>query len=157
MRRDYFELDVSNVDWVETDEAPSQPLVEIAFTGPTDSLRDRFSGVDGDLLDADEVDVAFRLQESLDEDEEAPGVVAVTNRLTGEFILELNETADHVRTFIAAARSFGEASDVDGCYRVVVSIEDETLVDYEKQTFLVYDTDGEILREESLIPSGIEL
>lgn len=157
MRRDYFELDVSNVDWVEEDTEPRQPLVEIEFTGPVDSLRGRLSDVGGDLLDAGDVDVAFRLQEPLDDDDEAPGVVAVTNRLDGEFVLELNETADDVLRFIAAARSFGEASDGDGCYRVVITSDGDTLVDYEKRTFLVYDTDGNILQEESLIPSGIEL
>lgn len=157
MRRDYFELDVSNVDWVDTDDDPQQPLVEIEYTGPADSLRDRLSDGDGHLLDATDVDVAFRLQQSLENDDEAPGVVAVTNRLTGEFILELNETADDVLRFIAAARSFGETNDADGYYRVVITSDEETLVDYEKRTFLVYDMDGELLRKESLIPSGIEL
>lgn len=157
MRRDYFELDVSNLGWVDGDDDPEQPLVEIEFTGPVDSLRDRLSGLDGNLLDANEVDVAFRLQEPLDDDESAPGVVGVTNRITGEFILELNESAADVLRFIRAARTYGEAGDDDGCYEVVISSDGDELVTYEKRTFLVYDVDGEVLREESLIPSGIEL
>lgn len=159
MRRDYFELDVSNVDWVAAGGKPEQPLVEIEFTGPGDSLRERLSGADGELLDAGEVDVAFRLQNTVDEDGAVPGVVAVTNRITGDFVLELNETADDVFRFIRAARAYGEAVESDGCYRVVITIdgEDETLVDYEKQTFLVYDADGSVLEGESLIPSGVEL
>lgn len=157
MRRDYFDLDVSNVDWVDTDADPEQPLVEIEFTGPSESLRTRLSDVDGTLLDANEVDVAFRLQSPLEGDPEAPGVVAVTNRLTGEYILELNETADDVLRFIRAARTYGEAENGDGRYRVVIRLADDDLVEYEKRTFLVYDSEGNLLHEESLIPSGVEL
>lgn len=156
MRRDYFELDVSNIEWVETDADPEQPLVEIVFNGPSDSLRKRLSDAEGVLLDASEIDVAFRLQEPMD-DPEAPGVVAVTNRITGEFIFELNETADDVLRFIKAARIYGESENGDGCYRVDITGEDDSIVEYEKCTFLVYDTDGNLLHEESLIPSGVEL
>lgn len=156
MRRDYFELDVTNVDWAEAGGEPRQPLVEIEFSGPGDTLRERLSDADGELLAGEDVDVAFRLQEPLAEDGETPGVVAVTNRVTGEYVLELNEQAADVLQFIEAAREFGE-SDGTSSYRVVVAIDDEQLVEYEKETFLVYDADGEFLREESLIPPGVEL
>ena len=155
MRRDYFELDVSNVDWADAGSEPAQPLVEIEFNGPDDLLRERLSDTDGDLLDGEDVDVTFRLQEPLS-GEDTPGVVAVTNRVTGEYVLELNEEAADVLGFIEAARQYGE-HDEDGGYRVVVSVDDEELVDYVKETFLVYDADGEFLRERSLIPPGVEL
>lgn len=166
MRRDYFELEVTNIDWVGEDGEPEQPLVEIEFSGPGDLLRDRLSDADGETLTGEDVDVAFRLQGDLEEDDAAPGVVAVTNRITGDFVLELNETADDVLRFIEAARAYGDAVEhgsttadtaVDGSYRVIVSIDGEELVEYEKETFLVYDADGEFLREESLIPPGVEL
>ncbi|MFB6221062.1 MAG: DUF5793 family protein [Halolamina sp.] len=156
MRRDYFELEVTNVDWLGEGGEPVQPLVEIDFSGPGDTLRERLSDADGEPLEGEDVDVAFRLQEDLDEDSTAPGVVAVTNRITGDFVLELNETADDVLRFIEAARAYGEADD-EGGYRVVVSIDGEEMAEYEKRTFLVYDAEGEFLREESLIPSGVEL
>ncbi|GAB7093693.1 DUF5793 family protein [Halolamina litorea] len=156
MRRDYFELDVTNVDWAEAGGAPAQPLVEIEFSGPEEMLRERLSDADGDLLAGEDVDVAFRLQEPLAGEGPAPGVVSVTNRVTGEYVLELNETADDVLRFIDAAREFGE-NDEDGGYRAVLSVDGEELVSYEKGTFLVYDADGEFLREESLIPPGVEL
>jgi len=157
MRRDYFELDVTNVDWAEAGGEPAQPLVEIDFSGPGETLRERLSDTDGDLLDGEDVDVAFRLQEELGEgDEPVPGVVAVTNRVTGEYVLELNEASDDVLGFIEAARAYVDAEE-EGGYRVIVSIEDEEMVEYEKETFLVYDADGEFLRERSLIPPGVEL
>ncbi|MEF8799681.1 MAG: DUF5793 family protein [Halolamina sp.] len=156
MRRDYFELEVTNIDWLAEGCEPVQPLVQIEFSGPGETLRERLSDADGNPLEGDDVDVAFRLQGNLDEESAAPGVVAVTNRITGDFVLELNETADDVLRFIDAARAYSETEDGGG-YRVIVSIDGDPLAEYEKQTFLVYDAEGEFLREESLIPSGVEL
>ncbi|WP_129115133.1 DUF5793 family protein [Halegenticoccus tardaugens] len=157
MRRDYFALDVENIDWIDDGGDPRKPLVRIDFHGPPELLRDRLSKDDDELLDAAETDVAFRLQGSIDRSD-ATGVVAVTNRITGDFVLELNEDAEDVLRFIRAAREHGRASgERDGRYRVEISIEGEPLVSYEKSTFLVYDAGGSLLRSKSLIPSGVEL
>jgi len=94
MRRDYFELTVEGVD--DDTHRPVTPLVRIDFHGPDGLLRDRLSGTDGTLLAADDVDVAFRLREPLSTADDSEGVVGVTNRYTGDFILELNETATDV-------------------------------------------------------------
>ncbi|WP_327051649.1 DUF5793 family protein [Halomicrococcus gelatinilyticus] len=157
MRRDYFTLDVENIDWVDEDGSPSKPTVTIHFEGPSSTLRERLTGPDGDLLDADETDVTFRLQESVDEPG-ATGVVSVTNRTTGDFILELNEEAEDVLRFIRAARTYGqETSDTTGRYHVEIAINGDDEVEYEKTTFLVYNREGNLLRQHSLIPSGVEL
>ncbi|WP_435364276.1 DUF5793 family protein [Haloarchaeobius sp. DYHT-AS-18] len=158
MRRDYFTLQVGNVDWVEDDDGtPEKPTVTIEFEGPVSTLQERLTGIDGEPLDAEETDVAFRLQTALDEDDQARGVVSVTNRVTGDFILELNEDADDVLRFIRAARRYGESAETEGEYTVNVSLEGESFVTYDKSTFLVYNEDGGLLRSQSLIPSGVEL
>ncbi|WP_089785311.1 DUF5793 family protein [Natronobacterium haloterrestre] len=156
MRREHFTLDVDNVDWVDTDDEPRKPSVSIDFTGPATMLRERLTGTDGDVLEAGETDVALRLQDPLGDD--ARGVVSVTNRITGEFILELNEAADDVLKFIRAARGYGEAAnDDDGRYEVEITLDGDPYVTYDKRTFLVYDDEGSLLRQHSLIPSGVEL
>jgi hypothetical protein len=81
----------------------------------------------------------------------------VTNRVTGEFVLELNADADAVLEFIDAARAYGKTTDDDVRYRVELSIDGEPLTEYGKSTLLVYDVDGNLLRQHSLIPSGVEL
>ncbi|WP_049986510.1 DUF5793 family protein [Halobellus rufus] len=156
MRRDYFELDVENVSWVDDGGDPKKPQVRIDFHGPNDVLERRLSDPTGGYLEASETDVAFRLQDPL-EDPDAAGVVSVTNRITGDFVLELNESADDVLAFIRAAREYGRDAADEGRYRVEVRIDGEEAVVYEKQTFLVYDADGNLLRSHSLIPSGVEL
>ena len=153
MRRDYFDLTVTGVGGDADD--PATPLVRIDFHGPEGLLRDRLSGTDGDLLDASEVDVAFRLREPLSTADDPKGVVGVTNRYTGDFVLELNETATDVLPFIHAARD--SAGEEDAHYRIEIDIEGERLIAYDKDTFLVYDHEGNLLRNESLIPSGVEL
>lgn len=156
MRRDYFRLEVDNVDWVDAGGDPEKPTVNISFQGPEDLLLERLED-EGELLDASRIDVAFRLHDPID-DPEATGVVGVTNRLTGDFVFELNEDADSVLRFIRAAHEYGRAADdSEGRYCVHVDIEGEHVVSYDKRTFLVYDAQGNLRRDESLIPSGVEL
>ena len=157
MRRDYFTLDVHGVEWVDTGGEPEQPGVVIDFEGPKSLLRERITDTDGEFLDASTIDVSFRLQTDVDDDE-AMGVVSVTNRFTGDFVLELNVEAEHVITFIRAARKFGQyAGENTDRYEITIRIDREDVATYGKQTFLVYDRDGELLRQHSLIPSGVEL
>lgn len=153
MRRDYFTLDVRNV---EAADGEDRPTVVIGFGGPDDQLLDRLTDGEGNPLDAGEVDVAYRLQTAVD-DEDAAGVVAVTNRVTGEFILEMNAAADDVFEFLHAARTYGKESEAPERYRIVVTIDDEEVATYDKTTFLVYDDEGGLLREHSLIPNNVEL
>jgi len=157
MQRDRFTLQVDHIDWADAGGEPRRPTVIIDVEGADGEreIRERLSDPDGEPLAADETDVAFRLTE--DRGEGAAGVVGVTDRLTGDFVLELNEDADDVFAFIHAARRYGEEAGDDGQYRVVIKANGEEIVTYDKTTFLVYTREGELLREHSLIPSGVEL
>jgi len=157
MRREDLTLNVRDVGWIETGGEPRQPTVVVAVDSEAETdLRDRLTAPGGDLLEAEQTDVAYRLLGPVD-DPETGGVVSVTDRVTGDFVLELNEDADDVLRFIRAARRYGEHTDGDGEYRVVIRDGDEDIVTYEKNTFLVYNETGELLRQHSLIPSGVEL
>lgn len=145
MRRDYFTLEATPVD------DQGVPAIRIDFDGPEERLRERLTA-DGELLDAESIDVAYRLQGET-ADPATGGVLAVTDRVTGDFVLETNAVADDVLRFIAAVRD----RNGDPHYRVVLTIEGEPLVEYEKRLLLVYDVEGELLRGRSLIPSGVEL
>jgi hypothetical protein len=147
MRRDYFTLAVTNVE-----EGTERPTVHIDFEGPTDAFLERATDEAGEPLAGDHLDVTCRLQEPLGDDTMA--VASVTNRETGEYVLELDTDAADVLAFVAAVQAEGED---DRCYRVEVTIDGEVFATVEKGTFLVYDHEGELLRAESLIPPGIEL
>ncbi len=149
MRRDYFTLNAAGT----TVEEPSPPVVSITYEGPREELESRLHGEAG-RLDEEGVDVAYRLRDLLEADDPM-GVLAVSDRITGEYVLELNAEADSVFAVTDAA---GNDADGSGRYRLVIETEDGTeLAAYEKSTLLVYDTDGDLLRDRSLIPSGVEI
>jgi hypothetical protein len=156
MRRDYFTLDVRNVGGEEEPEEPGIPTVTIDFDGPDDQLTERLTDESGAVLEASDLDVSYRLHGPVD-DPDTEGVVAVTNRVTGDFVLELNADAGDVTRFVDAARAYGKDTDDGKRYRVEVTIAGESFATYEKSTLLVYDADGGLLRGHSLIPSGVEL
>lgn len=148
MRRDYFDANVRNVD-----EAKDRPVIEIAFDGPDGLLSERLV-TDSGTLDGGEIDVTYRL--TTDEDAaDARGVLSVANRLTGEFVLEAHVDPDAVYALVSATK---DAESEDG-HRYRVRLDDaagESTV-YDKETLLVYDADGSLLRQRSLIPGGVEL
>jgi hypothetical protein len=155
MRRDYFELEVRNVEWVDADGDPEKPTLRIDFHGPEELLLDRLEDRH-DRLEAAETDVSFRLLED-GEGTDREGVVAVTDRLTGDYVLEANEPAETVFEFVRAATAFGKSADHEGGYRIEVLVDGEVAVAFDKRTLLVYDAAGDLMRGESLIPSGVEL
>ena len=156
MRRDYFTLDVRNLGGGGDTDDRGIPTVTIDFDGPDDQLTDRLTDDSGTALEAGELDVSYRLHGPVDE-ADTGGVVAVTNRVTGDFVLELNADAEDVTRFVDAARVYGKSTDDGKRYRVELTIDGEPFATYEKSTLLVYDTDGSLLRSHSLIPSGVEL
>lgn len=150
MRRDYFKLTVDGI------ESPQEkPTVTIEYEGPSGAIEDRLH--DGaDWLDEDEIDVAYRLLGDLD-DPDTDGVVALTNRLTGEYILELNVSADSVFEFVRATEEYHDATGNETRFGIVIESQDERLVEYDISTLLVYDESGNLRKQHSLIPSGVEL
>jgi len=155
MRRDSYRLEVSNVAWLEAGEDPRQPALDVRVDEDPETVGERFRH-DDEPLSSGDVDVTFRFLGSGDH-EGSVGVLAIANRLTGEFLLEVNAEGTDLRTFVTAARRYGERTDDPARYRVRVVAQRDTAVDLEKRTLLVYASDGELLRQHSLIPSGVEI
>lgn len=153
MRRECVTLEVQDVAWLEEGGAPRQPVLRVTVEDDAATVRHRLLG-EGGVVDAADVDVTFRFQEGA---EAKRGVVAITDRLTGEFLLEVNAPAAEVMTFVSAARRYAERTEGDARFRVRVLAAGEAVLDLEKRTLLVYADDGELLRERSLIPSGVEI
>jgi hypothetical protein len=147
MRRDYFTL---NVDGLTADESGA-PAITVTYEGPTAELESRLQRGE-ESLGADEVDVAYRLQDPID-DPAPTGVLAIADRVTGEYILELNADADAILDVTDVV----DDTDGDGHYRLVITTDDAELAAHEKSTLLVYDADGNLRRNRSLIPSGVEI
>ena len=155
MRRDSYRLEVSNVAWLEAGEDPRQPALDVQVDEDPEMVQGRFRH-DGDPLASSDVDVTFRFLGS-GEDAADGGVLAIANRVTGEFLLEVDADGTDLQRFVTAARRYAERTDDPARYRVRVVATGEAVVDLEKRTLLVYASDGELLREHSLIPSGVEI
>ena len=139
MRREDFRTDV------DVDEPV--PELTVAFEGTPQVLRDRLDG--GDPLGANEIDVAYRQTPT-----EESGVLSVTDRLTGEYIFEAPLADSALRDLVetAAAREKDERD-----YALTIDPGDGQEFVFEKSTLLVYDVDGNLDRDRSLIPGGVEL
>jgi len=155
MRRDQFTMAVRNAD-------DHPPTLDIVYDGPVDELDNRLTD-DGAPLEATDLDAAFRLlapPEDADDTEtddtdadEAEGVFSLAHRLTGSYLFEVNAGVEEMRDLVAAAREV----DDDARYRIRIRPEDGDATVYEMSALFVYDTEGELLRQRSLIPSGVEL
>jgi hypothetical protein len=145
MRREYFTTTTRIPDGGE----PARPTIELAYDGPIDELRSAIEDDAGASLPADAIDVTCRLRA----DDHGTCVLGLTHRLTGEFLLEVNADADPILRLVDAARA---SDDEDATYRVRIEADDARAI-YDKETLLVYDSDGNLLRGQSLIPSGVEL
>jgi len=161
MRREDITLDVSDAGWPDSEADPRKPTLSLRLDDDADALSRRLVSEDGTRLDASEIDATVRLHGDPQESD-ATGVVAVTNRITGEYVLECNAGADTILQFARAARRYGEASDGDTRCRVDLRATDDageetSVATYDKRTLLVYGESGELLREHSLIPSGVEI
>lgn len=149
MRRDYFTIEATGV---QADD-PDRPIVRITYDGPTEEFEPRLRRGETQLEGGD-VDITYRLQDELETDEPM-GVLAIADRVTGEYVLELNAGAN---TVLAVTDAVADDEESETRYKVVIRSGDGSeLVSYEKSTLLVYDRDGELLRDRSLIPSGVEI
>jgi hypothetical protein len=156
MRREQFSLGVTDVAWVDADADPRLPTVSIAYEGDPAEVRERLRGVTDEPATAEDADLAIRLQRSA-ESGEAEAVLALTHRLTGDYILELTTDPETMLTFTRAARRYGELNESGPWYRARILAGNEVAAEFEKETLLVYGPDGELLRQHSLIPGGVEL
>jgi hypothetical protein len=157
MRRDYFSVEIHNIGRNEAGEdgEPRCPTLDITFDGPPTALDDRLTNEEGDRPSST-IDVTCRLLDSA-EDPDANGVIGVTDRQTGDFLLEANVDAEEVLEFVRAAREYGTETEGSERYRMCITGENGEIVRHDESTFLLYNDEGDLVRRHSLIPSGVEL
>jgi len=146
MRRDYFEVEFRAVE----EGADERPAIVIEYDGPDGMLADRLTADEG-TLDASEIDITYRTTPTGGEGGQS-GVLSITNRITGDFVLEANVDSGAIESLVAAATETDDTS-----YRIRITDSEGKSTVYEKELLLVYDESGSLRRSESLIPGGVEL
>jgi hypothetical protein len=148
MRRDHFTVEAESLDPAGADI----PTLDITYDGPEETLTAQLTEDGGDQIAAADIDAAFRFRDD-HESADAMGVCSLTHRVTGEYLLEVNAAGEDILDLVATAR---EATD-EGSYRVRINRADGEPIIYDLDALLVYDAEGNLLRQHSLIPSGVEL
>lgn len=147
MRRDHFTLSAENID----SESAAKPTLSVSYSGPPGTLTARLEAETGTPPSGDDVDASFRLLPD-DDGTDGSGVFGLSRRLTGDFVLEANANADEIFPLVDATRDTGGTA-----YRIHIDRSGAETVTMDMETLLVYDEEGSLLRDRSLIPSGVEL
>lgn len=79
------------------------------------------------------------------------GVFSLTHRMTGSYLLEVTLPVDALFELVETARTDTD----EPTYRITVDIDEP--ITYELDALFVYDSEGDLRRQDSLIPSGVEL
>lgn len=98
MERDQFHVETETVGEPATAEQPVHPGLRIHFDGSSDRLRQGLSERLRDNIAVEEIDVSFRRLSS--EGETAEGILALSDRVTGRYILEVKTAVNLVREFV---------------------------------------------------------
>lgn len=155
MRRDKLSVELVNAHCPERSE-PRPPRFVVRFDGPEAELASQFHNPGGSVYTPEQLDVSFREQPPSN-GPPSTGVFSVSDRLTGEFLFEVNASTGLIGAFSDAVRRYAETIDAPPQYEVALWAAGTERAVFTKDTFLVFQQDGTLLRHHSVIPTSIEL
>ena len=154
--RDQTTIELTNTGWLDNGSTPSQPCLRLHITLSSDDLAERFQPGDGSTYRPSDLDLYFRDRSSSRAAVEG-GILTVSDRLTGDLLLEAVVNASVIERFVSAVRQYAARTGNDRKYTVELQCEGTIATSFEKQIFIVYNAENELLRERSVIPAHIEL
>ncbi|MFQ3293025.1 MAG: hypothetical protein ACI8VE_000079 [Natrialbaceae archaeon] len=80
----------------------------------------------------------------------------MTDTVTGTYLLEVNIAPDVIEKFVSAVREYATSVDEETWYTVELWAGGQQVGAFDKETLLIYGTDGALLSHRSLIPDSIE-
>jgi len=155
MERSQFTVRIAASESPTNDSGIDQPTLCLEFDGTADRLYEHLSSRLRDDLSGDEVDVSFRTVATTDQTD--TGMVTLSDRITGAYILEVKMPTETVIEFVQDVRTYAGESGQDPRYTVQIRAEEKTITTFEQELLLVYDSDGTLRRHASLIPNDTEV
>jgi hypothetical protein len=156
MRREEFSFETQHVGPETGETTAPLPTLKLQYGGAEGELRAAMAKTDVSTQGKSDLDVSLRLKGDFDEPE-PDGVLAVTGRLTGDFICECNVPAKQIFEFLSATKRRAAAVDRRPKYRLQMYVDDTPIRTEEMDTFLVYTKSGVLRESESLLPNGVQL
>ena len=102
----------------------------------------------------DEIDVSLQLHSAVD-DMDARGTLALSDRTTGEYLIEMEVSAKRIFDFVLSVHQYADRVGDEGEYGVTFEAENGTAMEYIVEPLLVYKMDGDLYRPKSLIPTWV--
>lgn len=151
MRRADFEIETRHLAPADSEATPPLPTLALSYDSEDDHLQERLSETGGAPLGDGDIDVSVRLMDTV-KPEEATAILAISNRLTGEFICEGVVAAETVLDFLEAVSARAEHVEGDPRYRIQLREGSTPVRTFETGALLVYTKEGGLEESTSLIP-----
>ncbi|MFW6436532.1 MAG: DUF5793 family protein [Halococcoides sp.] len=124
-----------------------RPVVAIEYDGPRERLLDRVDSVTTAPIGPDDLELAIRPAPAT----KGAAVLAITGTATGAYLLETPVDHNAFEAVTTSARDRG----VETVAVVIRPIEGDP-VEFDTRTILLYDDAGQIRRDRSLVPGGVQ-
>lgn len=149
-------VDLTDTQWLDNDNVPTTPRLRLHLSMPEEVLADRFRNPAGSAYRPEDLDVYFR-ECSSTRATVSTGVLTVSDRLTGDLLIEGTISSTVIERLVYAVHQRADRASDPPTYVVELVVHGDDVAAFEKQALLVYDSDGNLLRERSVIPTHIEL
>ena len=140
----------NRVDWAHSKGSPKVPALVVIFEGRSLACIDRLREFSVDESLPEQLDVLFRVNL---EDPDIPGVLGIGNRLTGDYLLEIEVDRTRIFRFVDVVHRYADETGRGVQYDLWISSGDGLVMDYALQVLQVYSYDGDIIRNRSILPT----
>ena len=155
MQHDQFRFTLTNTERVDGPGEADQPLLRIECTKSRENLSTEFVTRVREGMDTADIEISLRYLKASTETE--TGVLALTDSITGEYILECYGDIEPLPEFLQTARESAYHTDGTPRYTVKIRAPNRVISRFKTDLLRVYDGTGTLIRQDSLIPSDIEL
>jgi len=155
MYENQWTLSTDNTDWVNDLGSPQIPVLKITFDGSSSECREHLSETSLVRRMPSTVDVTFRLQADQD-GLNVDGILAVANT-RGDYIVECEGHSGQILEIVDVANQYADRLNDMGHYELCIEANDGLVKRWIEVALILYSAKAEVLREQSLIPPGLDI
>jgi hypothetical protein len=155
MYENHWTLNTDNTDWVDNNDSPQVPMLKISFDGSSSECWDYLGENSLVRRMPARVDVTFRLQARQD-GFNVDGILGVADS-RGEYIVECEGRGGQVVEVVDVANQYADRLNDSSHYKLWIEANDGLIERWVESTLILYSAEGEILRDMSLIPPGLDI
>jgi hypothetical protein len=148
-------LSTDNTDRVNDSDSPQPPILKITFDGSSPECHDHLDETSLVRSMPSTVEVTFRLQAEQD-GLNVDGILGVTNR-RGEYLVECEGDGGQVLNIVKSANRYAARLNDTALYELWIEANDGLVERWVESTLVTFSTEGEVLRDVSLIPPGLDI